>query len=39
LAGAGTSGPLLPQPASVARTRNNDIGKIKRRMVKFPESQ
>jgi hypothetical protein len=39
LGGAGTSGPLLPQPASAARTRNNDIGKIKRRMVKFPENQ
>jgi len=39
LGGAGTSGPLLPQPASAARTKNNDNGRIKRRMVKFPENQ
>jgi hypothetical protein len=36
LVGGNVSGPLLPQPASVATTRQNGSNKRDRRMVRVP---
>jgi hypothetical protein len=36
--GGNTSGPLLPQPASVATTRQSGSSKLDRRMARFLET-